>query len=166
MLITVTIALAAVILAILAIATAYVLGWANRAFHVEVDPKVEALIDTLPGANCGGCGYVGCGEYAEAVARLDAGVDLCGPGGGACAGQLAEIMGITLHETFPYRAVVQCAGRRDERLGRMPPQPAHRDRITEPDSSRSDRGQYTRPPCPTTPSSRSPSRPLRSPEQR
>ena len=26
-------------------------------------------IDVLPGANCGGCGLVGCSEYAEAVAR-------------------------------------------------------------------------------------------------
>ncbi|MBT4503605.1 MAG: electron transporter RnfB, partial [Gemmatimonadetes bacterium] len=52
---------------ILAIAMSYILGWANKAFYVEVDPRVDAANEVLPGANCGGCGYVGCGEYAEAV---------------------------------------------------------------------------------------------------
>ena len=72
MLITVTILLAAVVLGLLAIGASYILGWANRAFHVEVDPKVEAIQDALPGANCGGCGFVGCSEYALAVVHSGA----------------------------------------------------------------------------------------------
>ncbi len=65
--------LAAALLLLLALAMAFVLGWANRAFHVEVDPKVRAIDGAvLPGANCGGCGYVGCSEYAEAVAAGEA----------------------------------------------------------------------------------------------
>ena len=85
MLTTATMILAALVLAILAIAVGYVLGWANRAFHVEVDPKVEAIMEVLPGANCGGCGFVGCAEYAEAVAQGKADVTLCVPGGADCA---------------------------------------------------------------------------------
>jgi len=119
MLITVTIILAAVVLALLAVAMGYVLGWANRAFHVEVDPKVDALIDALPGANCGGCGFVGCSEYAEAVAKSETDVDLCAPGGASCAEQLAQIMGVEVTETFPYRAVVNCAAHAQQRLERM-----------------------------------------------
>ena len=118
MLTAVTMILAAAVLAILAIAVAYVLGWANRAFHVEVDPRVEAILDALPGANCGGCGFVGCAEYAEAVARAGADVALCAPGGAGCAQRLAEIMGVALAQTFPYRAVVHCAARADQRLQR------------------------------------------------
>ena len=34
---------------------------------VEQDPKVEAVLDVLPGVNCGDCGLAGCGAYAEAV---------------------------------------------------------------------------------------------------
>jgi len=120
MLTTVTITLAAVTLTLLAIAMAYVLGWANVAFHVHVDPKVEAIIDALPGANCGGCGFVGCSEYAEAVAAGRAKVDLCGPGGADCANHLAELMGVELGESLPYRAVVCCAADEDQRLQRMP----------------------------------------------
>src|SRR4030042_1450041 len=68
----VALALAASVLAILAVAMGYVLGWANRKFHVAVDPRVELLLAALPGANCGGCGYVGCSEYAAV------------PGAGGC----------------------------------------------------------------------------------
>ena len=112
MLTAVTIILASAVLAILAIAMGYVLGWANRAFHVEVDPKVAAIQAVLPGANCGGCGFVGCAEYAEAMAGGNTGVALCAPGGAGCAQQLAEILGVTVAESFPYRAVVHCAARR------------------------------------------------------
>jgi len=120
MLTTVTIFLAAVVLALLAIAVGYVLGWANRAFHVEVAPTVEAILQALPGANCGGCGQVGCTEYAEAVAKGDADVALCAPGGAGCTQSLAEIMGVTVSETFPYWAVVHCAADHGQRLGQTP----------------------------------------------
>ena len=110
--------MAAAVLGSLAIVTGYVLGWANRAFSVTVDPRVAAVADALPGANCGGCGYVGCGEYAEAVAAGRAEVNLCGPGGEGSARALAGIMGVRLEASFAYRAVVHCAARRDQRLGR------------------------------------------------
>lgn len=51
---------AAVVMLLLAVAMAWVLGWANRAFHVEVDERIDRINAVLPGANCGGCGFVGC----------------------------------------------------------------------------------------------------------
>ncbi len=120
MLTAVTVITAALVLALLAVAMAYVLGAANRAFHVEVDPKVEAINDALPGANCGGCGYVGCGDYAEAIVGQGAEVDLCGPGGASCAQRVAEIMGVDVEEHFPYRAVVHCAAHAADRLVQVP----------------------------------------------
>jgi len=112
----VTVLLAAAVLVIPAIAVAYVLGWANRTFHVEVDPRVEAMLVALPEVNCGGCGFLGCADYAEAVAKGEAEVTLCAPGGAACAAELAEIMGVEINPSFPYRAVVHCAARCDQRL--------------------------------------------------
>ena len=44
------------------------LAFAAKIFHVEVDPKQEAVRECLAGANCGGCGYPGCDGYAAAVA--------------------------------------------------------------------------------------------------
>lgn len=103
----------------LALTAAAVLSWANRAFHVEVDPRVLAVSAALPGANCGGCGYIGCGEYAEAVARGEAAVDLCAPGGTSCAQAVAALMGVDVEPSWPYRAVVHCAAKRDQRLQRV-----------------------------------------------
>ncbi|MDX9723611.1 MAG: RnfABCDGE type electron transport complex subunit B [Myxococcota bacterium] len=109
--------LAAVVVALLAVAGGWILGWANRKFAVEVDPKVTQINDALPAANCGGCGYVGCGEYAEAVARGDAAIDLCGPGGSSCIAAIAQIMGVDAGGALPYKAVVHCEADRSQRLG-------------------------------------------------
>jgi Na+-translocating ferredoxin:NAD+ oxidoreductase subunit B len=111
-----TVILAGAVLLVLAIGMSFVLGWANRAFHVEVDPRVAKIDAALPGANCGGCGYVGCSEYAEAVADGKADVTLCAPGGSSCAQDLAEIMGVSVSEAAPYRAVVHCAATKQQRL--------------------------------------------------
>ena len=117
MLITVTVTIAAVVLALLAIVMAWVLGWANRAFHVEVDARVQKLMDVLPGANCGGCGYIGCSEYAEALTKHEAEINLCAPGGASCAKEIAEVLGVELVHSLPYRAVVHCAAHWKQRLG-------------------------------------------------
>jgi RnfABCDGE-type electron transport complex B subunit len=104
----------------LALLMAWILGWANKTFHVEVDPRVEKVNEALPGANCGGCGYVGCNEYAEAVVAGDAPPDLCPVGGVSCATALADILGIELEQKWPYRPVVHCGAALEERLKRHP----------------------------------------------
>lgn len=114
----VALALAACLLALLAVAMGFILGWASRKFRVAVDPRVELLQAALPGANCGGCGYVGCAEYAVALAAGEATVGLCAPGGESCAQKLADILGVEVEESCPYRAVVHCSARTDQRLQR------------------------------------------------
>lgn len=101
MLTSFTIILAAVVLGVLAVTTGYVLGWADRVFQVEVDPKVEAILEALPASNCGGCGFVGCADYAEAVSKGKAEVNLCGPGGTASAQRIAEILGVETPDALP-----------------------------------------------------------------
>lgn len=114
----VTIGLSAGTMLAMAVILSYILGWANKAFHVEIDPRVEAIMDELPGANCGGCGYVGCGEYAEAVVAGDAPVNKCTVGGESCAAALANIMGVEVEESYPYRPIVHCGAYYDDRLKR------------------------------------------------
>jgi Na+-translocating ferredoxin:NAD+ oxidoreductase subunit B len=116
-----TLTLSAVLLLLLAVAMAAVLGWANQAFHVAVDPLVETINAALPGANCGGCGYVGCLEYAAAVARGEAALNLCGPGGVSCVDALASLTGQEATAALPYRAVIHCAATEDQRLPREKP---------------------------------------------
>ncbi len=103
---------------LLAVVMAYILGWANMAFHVEVDPRVEQVIASLPGANCGGCGKAGCGEYAEAVVSGELPPDGCPVGGEACAKKIAKILGLELDHSCPYRPVVHCGATYEDRLNR------------------------------------------------
>lgn len=89
-----------------------VLAAASRVFYVETDPRLDKLNDCLPGANCGGCGYAGCGAYAEAVLRGEAPIGACAAGGNECAQAMAAIMGIKVEEVARKVAHVRCSGER------------------------------------------------------
>jgi NADPH-dependent glutamate synthase beta subunit-like oxidoreductase len=69
------------------------LALASKIFHVYVDPKVEAVQEALPGANCGGCGQPGCGANAEAIVKGKASPSSCVAGGPDVAIRIAEITG-------------------------------------------------------------------------
>ena len=114
----VTIGISAGTMLSLAVVLTYILGWANKKLHVEEDPRVVAIMAALPGANCGGCGYVGCGEYAEAVALEHEAVSKCTVGGQSCALAVAQIMGVEVGETLPWRPIVHCSAHHADRLKR------------------------------------------------
>jgi Na+-translocating ferredoxin:NAD+ oxidoreductase RNF subunit RnfB len=114
----VTIGLSAGTMLSMAVVLTAILGWANKKFHVDVDQRALSIINVLPGANCGGCGYVGCGEYAEAVALEHEEVNKCTVGGQSCAMAVAAIMGVEVGETLPYRPIVHCGAHYTDRLGR------------------------------------------------
>ena len=44
-----------------------ILAVAGRKLAVHTDPRIEEITNLLPGANCGSCGYPGCGGLAEAI---------------------------------------------------------------------------------------------------
>ena len=87
-----------------------ILGLASKVFHVETDPRLDQLNECLPGANCGGCGYAGCGGYAEAVLTGEAPIGLCNSGGNECAQTMAKIMGVEAGEVTRKVALVRCSG--------------------------------------------------------
>ncbi|MBD3399074.1 MAG: Fe-S cluster domain-containing protein [Candidatus Coatesbacteria bacterium] len=89
------------------------LAVAAKKFAVEVDPKVEEILELLPGANCGGCGYPGCSGYAEAVASGEAPVTGCAPGGPELAEQIGKVLGVSVDAASRKVAVVRCRGDRD-----------------------------------------------------
>ena len=96
--------------AALGLVAALLLTIANHVFHVRVDARIEALDNALPHANCGACGFAGCGEYAEAIVQKNAPTNLCKPGGSEVAAQLAGIMGTAALAVEPECAVVRCQG--------------------------------------------------------
>ena len=84
------------------------LALASKIFYVYVDPKVEAVDDALPGANCGGCGLPGCSANAIAIVGGDASPASCVAGGSELAAEIAEIMGVKIVEREPDLAIPGC----------------------------------------------------------
>jgi Na+-translocating ferredoxin:NAD+ oxidoreductase subunit B len=70
------------------------LGAASRYLAVEENPIEAELQAMLPGSQCGQCGYVGCAQAAAALAKGEAPVTLCPPGGKATAEALAAKLGV------------------------------------------------------------------------
>ncbi|MGE4215195.1 MAG: RnfABCDGE type electron transport complex subunit B [Anaerotignaceae bacterium] len=86
------------------------LGYAGKVFAVEEDPKIGEVLECLPGANCGGCGYPGCGGLATAIVAGTAPVNACPVGGAKCATAISEVMGVTAEEKEREVAYVKCNG--------------------------------------------------------
>jgi electron transport complex protein RnfB len=56
-------------------------------------PLAERIDALLPQTQCTECGYDGCRPYAEAIARGEADIDQCPPGGDAGVARIALLLG-------------------------------------------------------------------------
>ncbi|MCD4718250.1 MAG: RnfABCDGE type electron transport complex subunit B [Desulfobacula sp.] len=92
----------------LGVAIGTVLVIASKAFYVYEDPKVIAIDDVLPGANCGGCGYPGCNANAEAIVEGKQDVNSCVAAGDDVALAIAQIMGVSVSDKEPEFAGLGC----------------------------------------------------------
>ncbi len=102
--------IAAVVVGIVGIVIGIILGIAGERFKVEVDPNEEAILEVLPGNNCGGCGYPGCSGLAAAIAKGGAEVGACPVGGAPVAEKVAAIMGVEAGDSVRMAAFVMCSG--------------------------------------------------------
>lgn len=59
----------------------------------DEDALVAAIERVLPQTQCAQCGYPGCRPYAQAIARGEAEIDRCPPGGEAGVQALARLLG-------------------------------------------------------------------------
>ncbi|GMR04407.1 MAG: RnfABCDGE type electron transport complex subunit B [Thermodesulfobacteriota bacterium] len=91
-------------------ALAAFLAFADRKFHVKEDPRIEKIVDILPGTNCGGCGHPGCRMLAEALLKGEEPPTACVAGGNDTAVKLAGILGVEVGDTKRTIAVVLCKG--------------------------------------------------------
>lgn len=106
--------IAVIVLGAIALVASVVLYAVSKKFAVKEDPRIGQVLEVLPGANCGGCGFAGCGGMADALVK---GADLgsidgltCPVGGSAVMGQVADLLGMAVANTDPMVAVVRCNG--------------------------------------------------------
>ncbi|MDR1500201.1 MAG: Fe-S cluster domain-containing protein [Tannerellaceae bacterium] len=84
---------------------------ASKRFEVYENPFIGDVQDSLPGANCGGCGYAGCAAFAAACVNSSS-LDglLCPVGGAEAMGRVASILGKEAGSVEATVAVVRCNG--------------------------------------------------------
>lgn len=106
------------VLTIIGVLLALAIGLVAKYFGVEQDPRQDQLLELMPGANCGGCGFAGCADYVKAMLE-----GLAKPG--SCPGmshdnlaKATRILGVEAVETERKVAVVCCQGDESVALNR------------------------------------------------
>lgn len=98
------------IVAVLAVVFAAFIVLVSKLCAVPVDEKAEKIKEQLANANCGGCGYAGCADFAAALSAGKADISSCGPTPAENKAKIAEILGIPFSAGGAKVAVVKCAG--------------------------------------------------------
>ena len=101
---------AVIVLGVLGLAGSLILVLASKFMAVYEDPRIAEITGCLAGANCGGCGYAGCADYAKAIVEDGAPTFKCAPGGDKAADAINRIMGAEESDRPAMRAFVSCNG--------------------------------------------------------
>ena len=98
-------------LAAIGVLAAIVLFFISKKFHVEEDPRIEQIVELLPGANCGGCGFAGCKNLAETMIQRGTMEGCTCPSNTKEKNQqIAAILGTEAADSTPMVAIVRCQG--------------------------------------------------------
>lgn len=87
-----------------------VLAFASIIFKVEKDERIDIISEQLPGANCGGCGYAGCGALAQAIVENGEDPGKCNLMTQEKSEFIAKLMGVEASEVIKKTAIVMCGG--------------------------------------------------------
>jgi electron transport complex protein RnfB len=98
-------------LSLLGVVAAIVLYFVAQRFKVYEDPRIDSVEAELAGANCGGCGYAGCRNFAETLVKSDSFDNLfCPVGGNDAMSRIALILGREAVSKEERIAVLRCHG--------------------------------------------------------
>jgi len=95
---------------------AIALAIADKYLAVKEDPRIGMVTAALPGANCGGCGFAGCGDYAHALVAGTAAPGACTAADSKVAEEIAKILGVEASATEKRVAIIKCCGTRSEAI--------------------------------------------------
>lgn len=108
---TATILYTIITLSALGALAAIVLFIVAQRFRVYEDPRIDQVETELPAANCGGCGFAGCRNFAEALVKADTFDGLhCPVGGNETMARIASLLGREAAVQESRVAVLRCNG--------------------------------------------------------
>lgn len=82
----------------------------GKKLNVEKNSKIEEITNLLTGANCGGCGFAGCADFANSLFENKALVSDCPSLNIKNRKEISLILGITEGDGNETTAVVACNG--------------------------------------------------------
>jgi len=106
--------IATVVIAGVGAFAALALAIADKYLTVKEDPRIGLVTAALPGANCGGCGFAGCGDYARALVAGEAPPGACTAADAKVATEIGAILGVAAEAVERRVALVKCCGTRTE----------------------------------------------------
>ena len=83
---------------------------ANKKLYVYEDPRIDAVEDMLPHANCGACGFPGCRSFAEALVSGKTLPGKCTVSSEEGRMAIADFLGVALGAEEKRVARLACAG--------------------------------------------------------
>lgn len=103
-------------LVLVGVVSAILLYLTAKKFYVYEDPRIDEVEKSLPGANCGGCGFAGCRNFAESLVKEDDISALyCPVGGKETMDPIATYLGKAIVAKNPTVAVIRCNGTPEHR---------------------------------------------------
>ncbi|MCQ2379925.1 MAG: RnfABCDGE type electron transport complex subunit B [Victivallaceae bacterium] len=104
---------AVALMTLLGILLGVAIGFFVRRFSVKTDSRIDLVTELLPGANCGGCGYAGCADFARAVVEGRELPSKCSASSQDQVNAIANALGIETGHGFARKAIVACSGDSD-----------------------------------------------------
>ncbi len=98
------------VIAVISVVFAILIVTVSKLCFVQTDERIDKVKDNLAGANCGGCGYAGCADYAKALVEGKATLSDCGATSAEGKIAIAEVLGLEYSSEVSKFAVVACAG--------------------------------------------------------
>jgi Na+-translocating ferredoxin:NAD+ oxidoreductase RNF subunit RnfB len=89
---------------------AVLLTIASKRLSVVEDERIAAVLEALPGNNCGACGHPGCRSFAKALLARTALPSECTVSSPSDQARLAELLGVEIGHAERRVARLACAG--------------------------------------------------------
>lgn len=86
------------------------LSFASKMFFIKEDERIGQITELLPGANCGGCGFAGCANYADAIVKDGKPINCCPSCSQENIDKISEIVGVNSAAAEKKVAYVKCNG--------------------------------------------------------
>jgi len=99
-----------ILLTVTGLVSGLAIGIVVKFYGTTPNPLEEKLLELVPGANCGGCGFAGCEGYAKAMAEGSAKPGACPLMNDAVVQEICALLGVESEARKPMVAIVCCSG--------------------------------------------------------